>query len=93
MVKNSKRTNNNSNTNHKLNYYFIICPRCGQIFDKKYNLIIHLQKENICEAKCIDVTQEKLQKNYDMYYNNFCSRFEYLLRRENKDKDKYISNH
>lgn len=74
-IKKGNRINNN--TDYKSNYYEKICPRCGQTFNKKCNLNVHLKKKIICEAKYINVIQEELIKNYNMYYNDYYMRYKY----------------
>lgn len=48
-----------------------ICPRCGKDFRQKSNLINHLNRKTICDAKYLDIKKDEIINNYDNYIKEY----------------------
>ena len=59
------------------------CPRCGYSTNKKFNIVSHLTKDNICDPKIEDISLTEFKKRYykeeSKYYCDNCyEEFVYL---------------
>lgn len=72
-VVSNKKIGNCSNSPYKK-----ICPRCGKDFYSKSMLNIHLNNINVCQSKCIDVSRDNITSNYNLYYNDYIMKYDFV---------------